>query len=101
MFEIGDDIVCVRTHSQKFVVKDKIYKVLDLNLCKKCKTLSIDIGSRINFKEYDRRTMCCCGHVEDLGRQIFIHHQLFKKLSEMYNEEIAELLKENAVPTNH
>jgi len=88
MYEIGQKIVCVKTHSQGVVKEGQLFVVKNLRLCVNCKVLDIDVGIRL-----ESRMACSCGCVT-FCQAWWLHHFLFKPLDELFNEEIAELMTE-------
>lgn len=97
-FKVGQEVVCVKTHSQGVVKEGEIYVVKDMKIdC--CKELSLDVG--VSSKKIDAHLtigqICRCA---DCGRQKvhdgiwWLAHDLFKPLDELYNEELTEELTE-------
>jgi hypothetical protein len=53
MFNIGQKIICVKTHSQNIVVRGQEYVVVDIDTCR-CGNILIDVGL-----SSDREKMGC------------------------------------------
>lgn len=53
-FYIGQEVVCIRTHSKNYFIKDKVYKIQSLRVGCSHSTLLIDIG----IKGSNYGTMC-------------------------------------------
>ena len=90
MFELGQKIVCVKSHSEGVVKEGEIYIVKDLRLCSKCKDLDIDVGIKTNLP----LGQCCCNHAAFTNGIHWLAHDLFRPLDDLYNEELNEELSE-------
>lgn len=88
-FKIGQEVVCIKSHSQGAVKEGEIYTIEDLNLCPKCKELDLHVG----IYNTSFLVECTCGHLDDTVIS-WLHHSLFKPLDELYNEELNEELNE-------
>jgi hypothetical protein len=94
MFEIGQKVVCVKTHSKGAVKEGEIYTVLDLKVdC--CKNFVLDVG--IRQREYPPDQLFYCVNNTHLMYDDgiwWIGYRLFKPIDDLYNEEIEELMQE-------
>ena len=85
-FKIGQEVVCVKSHSQGIVKAGELYIIKDLKLCASCKTLDIDVGI-INPTTH---TGCFCGKTFK-SKASWFNYSLFKPLDELYNKELNEI----------
>lgn len=92
-YTIGDDIVCVKTHSQGIVKEGEVYKCLGLTIAScSCKKYLVDIG--------ETSTNGCtlyrpCKEISTTDGIIWINATMFRKLDTLINiDEITELLEE-------
>ncbi len=90
MFEIGKKVICIKTHSQGVVQEGKIYPILDLKECTKCKLLMVDVGSKASKV----MAKCICGnnHLSDGVHWVGSH--ILKPLDESFAEEVLENILE-------
>lgn len=91
MFEIGQKVVCVKTHSQGIVKEGELYTVQGMKTNPCCEDLVLDIG----LFAKSNMSMCCCGHRERNSDGIYwLSQKLFRPLDDLFNEEIEELMNE-------
>jgi hypothetical protein len=90
MFEIGQKVVCVKTHSRGLVNDGEIYTIINLKLCTKCKSLDVNVGVKTEHKYIE----CTCGEIEKSKGVAWLDYRLFKPLDNLYNEEIEELMQQ-------
>ena len=88
MFEIGQKVVCVKTHSQGVVKEGQVFTVIGIRTCANCGIVDIDVGIKLTSL-----MACSCGAVTQT-RNWWLHNYLFRPLDELYNEEISELMQE-------
>jgi hypothetical protein len=94
MFEIGQKVMCVKSHSKGVVKEGEIYTVSDFKVdC--CKNFVLDVGIRIRKHPADELVYCInCKHLMYDDGIWWIGYRLFKPLDDLYNEEIEELMQE-------
>jgi len=92
MYEIGQQVVCVKSHSQGRVKEGEIFTIKDLRLCKCCKYLEIDIGLKYNGNPMQVCTPC--RHLDFKNGVQWTGHELFRPIDDLYNTEIEELMNE-------
>jgi hypothetical protein len=91
---IGQEIVCVKTHSERLVKKDELHTILGLKQCK-CGAIKIDVDIEaccyIDFS--------CCGiEYENHENIMWFSETLFRPLDELADiTELTEVL-ENTKP---
>lgn len=90
MFEIGQKVVCIKTHSEGVVKEGEVYTVQGMKVSKCCGCLDIDVGIKTDIQY----TLCACGGVEDANSIHWLHSTLFRPLDDLFNEEIEELMNE-------
>jgi len=59
--KVGDEIVCIRTHSQGFrngVVKGKIFSLLAIDNCPSCGSSCFDVGVKSRVESNNRCVKC-------------------------------------------
>ena len=86
---IGQEVVCVRTHPDKVVVRGKTYPIKGLkqSACR-CKNINIDVGIRANHAIYSEYSRCnVCNDVELVGDIFWLHENRFAPL----DQDISEL----------
>ncbi len=91
MFEIGDEVLCIKTHSWGFVIEGRSYVVKDMKLSSCCKTLLLDVGA---YNSTNGMTCHKCNmdhHYRD--NVAWLNCKLFVKLSEFKKEEVAQLMQ--------
>lgn len=93
-WHIGQEIVCIKTHSQGIVKKDSIYTIVGLK--KGCCMTEIDVGIRSVF-EMNECTIC--GVIENSNGIWWIGEEIFSPL-EYDQNAIEELLENTLVKTN-
>ncbi len=87
---IGQEIVCIKTHSQGAVIEGKFYTINGLKTptCS-CKHILVDVGLVIFSRHYS----CSCGHrTKNTDDVWWLWENLFAPLSEI--SEVHEALKE-------
>ena len=84
MFFIGQDIVCVKTHSMGIVKEGRVYSINSLR--KGCCEIDIDVGIR----KQGHVSVCDCGDREKTDIW-WLSERLFKPLDEL--SDISELLE--------
>jgi len=89
---IGQEIVCIRTHSRGIVKSGQIYKIVGLSTSKcKCSNLTlIDVGIR-NIADFVKCGICHINYRE-LSDAWWLHEILFAPL-EYDQNEIEKLLE--------
>ena len=91
---IGQDIVCIRTHSKGFVTKDNVYTIKSLK--QGCCGIYIDIGFTALDKASEYSTYCNrCNTISSNGSSpiLWFHEGLFVPLNSLVNiSEIEEIL---------
>jgi hypothetical protein len=86
MWHIGQDIVCIKSHSQAVIKEGDIFTIKGLK--KGCCTIVIDVG----ISAQSHLTKCRCGNIRVKHDGIFwLGEQLFKPLDEL--TDISELLE--------
>jgi hypothetical protein len=89
MFEVGQKIVCVKTHSQDVVKEGEVYPLKNIHFSPCCNHLLLDVGIKIGF---GAKLRCDCGLLYNSKTNIlWLGAVLFRPLDDMYNEEIEEL----------
>lgn len=94
-YTIGDDIVCIKTHSQGVVIEGNVYKCKALKGGKcNCKDkYLVDIGGK-SVSDYSNCRICGTRY-EDADGVFWINASMFRKLDTLVNiDEIHELLNE-------
>lgn len=90
MYEIGQQVVCVKTHSQGVVKEGQIYPLKGMRIgC--CGQLLLDIGITPLY-EYN-----VCGECRKSYKNTdawWLSAELFRPLDDLYNTEIEELMNE-------
>lgn len=103
MYEIGQPIVCVKTHSQGVVEEGKIYRTEGFNVDCCSGELVIDVGIRYKNKTTTDGDIAIIGKQYKCSRcfKLFaydgiwwISPSLFRPLDDLYNTEIEELMNE-------
>jgi hypothetical protein len=89
---IGQEIVCIKTHSQGAVKSGEIYTIKALSSCK-CNLIMIDVGIKSIDGKYGRCALC--GIIYPLFDAWLISERLFAPLE--YNQEEIEKLLENTL----
>lgn len=93
MFEIGQKVVCVKTHSEGVVKEGEIYTVEDFKVnC--CKKLVLDVGLKSKYNNGNMVRCRECGSIITHYGGWWIHYSLFKPLDDLYNEELNSELEE-------
>ena len=90
MYKIGQQVVCVKTHSMGVTVEGQVYEVKGLHLCT-CGYLSLDVGIK---GKSTSPVLCHCGKLEYLGTVWLQGAKRFRPLDDLYNTEIEELMNE-------
>lgn len=85
MFYIGQDVVCIKTHSMGIVKEGDVYNIKELR--KGCCDVQIHVGLLTDTKY----TRCFCGKLELGNGIIWFSESLFKPLDEL--SDISELLE--------
>jgi hypothetical protein len=89
MFEVGQKIVCVKTHPEGVVKEGEVYTVKDIQIdC--CRDLVLDIGIKATSQKTFIRCRFC-GATEKNDGVWWLLANRFRPLDDMYNEEIEEL----------
>lgn len=90
MYEIGEKVVCVKTHSQG-VVKEGDIKTL--NDFKKgcCGDLVFNVGIKSSYKIGEYLMCPRCNKPKISDGIWWIYAKLFRPIDDLYNEEIKEL----------
>jgi hypothetical protein len=95
----GDDVICIKTHSQGAVIKGKIYTVRDVvSFPCGCATI-VDVGLRSNRPF----TLCthCGTHFEKGDNVWYIAIELFRKLlTDEQEDDLRAALEEVLIDTN-
>lgn len=98
MFEVGQKVVCIKSHSQGVVIEGKIYTIFGLKPCTSCKLLRLDVGVST-----PRDGICSCGTKHDQNGIHWIASQLFRPLDDEFAtsvlENILEQIKEEQLET--
>ncbi len=92
-YTIGDDIVCIKTHSQGVVKEGEVFKCKSLkeNFCN-CQGCLVDIGIKPTSTQF-RCLKCMITVMSDSIR--WFPSSIFRKLDTLVNiDEIHELLNE-------
>ena len=91
MFEVGQKVVCIKTHSRGIVKEGELHTVKGMKIRKCCGALLLDVGI---MAQHNIDT-CSCGHREENSDGIYwINSILFRPLDDLFNEEIEELMNE-------
>jgi hypothetical protein len=85
MFEVGKKVVCIKTHSQKAVIEDKIYTIFGLKPCTNCKELRVDVGIPTL-----RDGLCSCGTPHKQNGVHWISAKLFRPLDDKFATSVLE-----------
>lgn len=85
MWTIGQDIVCIKTHSQGGVKEGEVYSIKALR--KVCCTVQIHVGKLSDKKN----AVCGCGKKELSNGLFWFCETLFKPLDEL--SDISEILE--------
>ena len=97
---IGQEVVCIKTHSMGLVIKDRVYTIQGIRSSHcACKKYLLDVGMPMDFSTFNGKMKCgTCVNVEKhiSGRHWF-SESLFAPL-EYDKEAIEELLKQ---PVSH
>lgn len=93
---IGQDIVCIKTHSKGFVTKDKVYTIKSLK--QSCCHINIDVGLIAPNKALNYYTDCkACNTISSNGSSpiLWFHEGLFVPLNSLVDiSEIEEILSQ-------
>jgi hypothetical protein len=100
MYEVGQKVVCVKTHPKGVVKEGEIYTVKDIQIdC--CRELVLDVGIRDDGRNYFKESrptkigasfICSqCGKTVIFDGIWWLAANRFRPLDDMYNEEIEEL----------
>ena len=96
---IGQDIVCIKTHSQGVVTKDQVYTINALRLTPCCKkVIEIDIG-KVVPAIYGSKTDCViCGRTyNNSDKNWWITERMFAPLDSLADiSELTEVLSHPA-----
>ena len=79
MWYIGQDIVCIKTHSQGVVKEGQVYTIRGIK--QGCCKVEIDVGVPVYGDKYSRCRSC--GKVEKSNGVHWIYETLFKPLDEL------------------
>jgi hypothetical protein len=90
MYEIGQQVVCVKTHSQGIVKEGQVHSIKRIALCS-CGYISLDVG--ITFND-GNLMVCTCGKKESINGTWWLGAKLFRPLDDLYNTKIEELMNE-------
>ena len=89
MYEIGQKVVCVKTHSQGVVKEGEVYPLKNIHFSSCCNDLLLDVGMKIDIGD---KLRCTCGQLyKSETNTYWLSAHLFRPLDDMYNEEIEEL----------
>jgi hypothetical protein len=98
MFRVGQKVVCIKSHSQGFVTKGKIYTINHIEICPICGIVAFDVGISISELRYLMGTKCHCSYKFPIG-DIYVNSELFAPIqydiisnSEVIKEIIEEKL---------
>lgn len=96
-WHIGQEIVCVKSHSEREVKRGEICKIHALK--GSCCGVLIDIGRKDKIKADTYITICRCGNEIHNGANstLWFHESLFQPLE--YNKEAIEELLEQKIST--
>lgn len=98
-YTIGDDIVCIKTHSQNLVKEGDMYVVFGIkhNNCTKCGGILVDVGIKDDEPfEIGELVQCHYSHgiPEIYDGKLWFSSTLFKKLDTLVNiTELTEVLE--------
>lgn len=94
---VNQEVVCIKTHSQKIVIKDNIYVIKGLKIAE-CKCgLVVDIGADATTDEIGGTYYCvsCKNNYTLEDNKAWILPSLFRPLDELCNiSELTEILTE-------
>lgn len=100
-FNIGQEVVCVLTHTERIVIKSNHYKILGLRTECKCGLL-VDVGARSFATDSPNTRWRCsdCGQFVPFDKGIWwLHASLFAPLMDI--SELESILKEQTLINNH
>ena len=99
MYEIGQKVVCVKTHPKGVVKEGETYKIESINFFQCCKALVVAVGIKQKPEYWSKNRvpkigdyvncMCCISFQYD--GHVWLAASRFRPLDDMYNEEIEEL----------
>jgi hypothetical protein len=77
-FKVGDEVICIRDHTEKIVRNGDVFRVkgLESNPC--CGSIIVDVGVRSN-RPYTKCYTCQCSYKKDDGNYWFAA-MLFRKI---------------------
>ena len=99
-YTVGDEIVCVRTHSQGVVKEGQIFTCLGLQKspCQECATYLVDVGVKSRNELGDVITHCSRLHQYDKPRiddgVWWFNATMFRNLQKIDISEALEVLQE-------
>jgi hypothetical protein len=93
-YTIGDDIVCVKTHSRGVVKENELYVARALKTQSCCSRVVVDVG--VGVKDNVDCDICDCGSItRNIDSVWWLDAHRFKKLDSLVNiEELTEVLSE-------
>lgn len=92
-FYIGQDVVCVKTHSRSIVKEGEVYTIKSLRSCCSCVPVMIDVGK--TKQEYVTNGCGKCCYILPPSTTLWLGAALFKPLDSLTNiEELTEILEQ-------
>ena len=89
--KIGDRVVCIKTHSQGVVVKDREYSIYAKRVCK-CGDVSFDVG----IENLHNLNQCPCKQIYQSDAHL-VSSKLFAPLQPFKSNSISKALAKEAM----
>jgi hypothetical protein len=86
MFKIGQKVVCIKTHSQGVVLKDRIYTINNILESECCGKILVDVGAKMN--KYEKLLCISCGTLIPNNGIHWIACKLFSPLENDFAENV-------------
>lgn len=104
-FHIGQDIVCIKTHSLNIVKEGELHKVQSLQECPcKCGGVEIHVGIFYESKPSEKPFAKCqtCGFIQVNDGKHWLDSSLFRPLDELVNiSELTSVLEKPLFEVNN
>ncbi len=90
-FSIGQEVVCIKTHSENEITKGDEFIVLGMKQCPDCKMWWVDVG-RTN--PFPKMSICGCGRPDEREIISWFGAPLFAPITRARTVYVAEYIKE-------
>ena len=97
-FKIGQEVVCVKDHSERIVTKGKHYFINNILVCSKCGDLAFDVGIGTDTPI----SLCRCGEEDFNMGAYLVSQELFAPLEtipESHEKTVEKLIEESNLIT--